>query len=241
MDNLEEITGMNSKRSFIKHVFSFDDDDKGELMNIVQYAMLALIPVIILNKTMQKYVPEADEEKGSVEISAEVIFQIIYMFLGVYLINKMITYVPTYGGLKYPDFSVVNIILTSLVIVLSLQTKLGEKVSILVGRLTDLWDGTTGDGKKKKGGKNGTVKVSQPISQNQNQNQAQMQMQMTMPQMAMSTPISQLPEYTSSSEGSHQQSTGGGFDVSQGGMMDSMGGVLPASEFLGGGSSFANF
>ena len=231
MDNLEEITGMNSKKGFFKHVFSFDDDEKGELMNIIQYAMLALIPVIILNKTMQRFVPEADEEKGSAEISAEIIFQVIFMFLGIYLINKIITYVPTYGGVKYPDFSVTTIILAALVIVLSLQTKLGEKVSIIVGRLTDLWDGTSGDKKKKK---SSTVKVSQPISQNQMQ--AQMQMQTQMPQMAMSTPISQLPEYTSNSGSQHQQ------NESQFGGGDMMGGgVMPASEFLGMGSSFANF
>ena len=50
-------------------------------------------------------------------------------------------------------------------ITMSLQTKLGEKVSILVERLTDLWEGTnSSDKKKKKGGKSGNVRVSQPIS-----------------------------------------------------------------------------
>lgn len=47
-------------------------------------------------------------------------------------------------------------------ITMSLQTKLGEKVSILVDRVMELWDGSSD--KNKKGGKNGTVKVSQPIS-----------------------------------------------------------------------------
>jgi len=46
---------------------------------------------------------------------------------------------------------------------MSLQTKLGEKVSILADRVMELWDGTSSD-KKKKAGKNGAVKVSQPIS-----------------------------------------------------------------------------
>jgi hypothetical protein len=41
---------------------------------------------------------------------------------------------------------------------------LGEKVSILVDRLTELWEGK--NDKKKQNGK-GNVKVSQPISQNQ--------------------------------------------------------------------------
>jgi hypothetical protein len=48
-------------------------------------------------------------------------------------------------------------------ITMSLQTKLGEKVSVLVDRIMELWDGTSSD-KKKKNGKNGAVKVSQPIS-----------------------------------------------------------------------------
>jgi hypothetical protein len=50
-----------------------------------------------------------------------------------------------------------------LVIILSLQTKLGEKVSILVDRVIELWEGP----KDTKKGKKGNVKVSQPISQNQ--------------------------------------------------------------------------
>ena len=46
-------------------------------------------------------------------------------------------------------------------ITMSLQTKLGEKVSILVDRISELWNGPS-DNKKKNG--KGTVKVSQPIS-----------------------------------------------------------------------------
>jgi hypothetical protein len=52
-----------------------------------------------------------------------------------------------------------------LVIITSLQTKLGEKISILVDRLVELWEGPK-DTKKGKNG-NSKVKVSQPISQNQ--------------------------------------------------------------------------
>ena len=46
---------------------------------------------------------------------------------------------------------------------MSLQTKLGEKVSILVDRITELWNGKT-DNKNKKGNGNANIKVSQPIS-----------------------------------------------------------------------------
>jgi hypothetical protein len=167
MESLDELAKTSSgKPSFMKHVFNFDEQSKSEMINIVQYAVLALIPVVVLNKIMQKYVPEADDYKSSAEISAEILAQIISMFLVILIIHRIVTFVPTYSGEKYADFSVTNIILAMLVIILSLQTKLGEKVSILVDRLIELWEGPK-DKKDKKGNKQSNVKVSQPISQNQ--------------------------------------------------------------------------
>jgi hypothetical protein len=157
MDNTDE------SKSFFKHVFNFDDDSKSEILNILQYSVIAIIPIVILNKTMQKYVPEADNKKGSLEISAEVLIQIVVMFIGLLIIHRIITFIPTYSGAKYPEFHIVYIILAILMITMSLQTKLGEKVSILVDRVSELWDGKP-DTKKKGGKGNGNVKVSQPIS-----------------------------------------------------------------------------
>jgi hypothetical protein len=166
MESLDELSKTsNGKPGFFKHVFNFDEQSKAEMLNIVQYAVLALIPVVILNKLMQRFVPEADDEKGSIEITAEVLAQIITMFLVMLIIHRIITFLPTYSREKYADFSVTNIILAMLVIILSLQTKLGEKVSILVDRLIELWEGPKDTKKGKKG--QGNVKVSQPISQNQ--------------------------------------------------------------------------
>lgn len=166
MESLDELSkATNGKPGFFKHVFNFNDDSKSEMMNIVQYAVLALIPVIIMNKSMQKFVPEADDEKGSPELLAEIVGQIVIMFLGILIIHRIITFIPTYSGEKYADFSVTNIILAMLVIVLSLQTKLGEKVSIIVDRIMEVWEGPQDKKKGKKG--QGSVKVSQPISQNQ--------------------------------------------------------------------------
>jgi hypothetical protein len=159
MDNSDD------SKSFFKHVFNFDDDSKSEILNILQYSLIAIIPVIILNKTMQKYVPEADDSKSSVEITAEIIIQIIVMFIGLLLIHRVITFIPTYSSSAYPEFHIVYIILAILMITMSLQTKLGEKVSILVDRIFELWDGKQDDKKNGKN-KNVSVKVVQPISGN---------------------------------------------------------------------------
>jgi len=198
MESLDELTKTsNGKPGFFKHVFNFDEESKAEMLNIIQYSVLALIPVIILNKSMQRFVPEADDEKGSVEITAEVLAQVVTMFLVMLIIHRIITFLPTYSGEKYADFSVTNIILAMLVIILSLQTKLGEKVSILFDRLMELWEGPKDTKNGKKG--QGNVKVSQPISQNQTaMNQSLNSMGTTsinsLPPI-QSTQTQQLPDY----------------------------------------------
>jgi hypothetical protein len=161
----------DSKKNFFKYVFNFDDESKGDLLNLVQYSLLSLIPIVSLNKAMAKYVPEADDKKGSLEISAEIVIQILVMFFGLFLINRIVTFVPTYSEKEYPEtYSVHFIVLAVLMITLSLQTKLGEKVNILVERLYELWNGKEEKTKTiNVNGKQVTVKVTQPISGQQQQ------------------------------------------------------------------------
>ena len=166
MESLDELSKTSSgKQGFFKHVFNFDEESKVEMLNLVQYVVMSIVPIIILNKLMQRYVPEADDEKGSLELTAEVLAQVLFMFLGILLINRIVTYVPTYSGEKYPSWNAVSAVIPMLVILISLQTKLGEKISILVDRVIELWEGPKDTKNGKKG--NGNVKVSQPISQNQ--------------------------------------------------------------------------
>jgi hypothetical protein len=84
-------------------------------------------------------------------------------------------------------------------ITLSLQTKLGEKVSILVDRLNELWNGKQNTKTVTVNGKQVTVKVSQPISgQTQQQySQASNQSAMNQAMYADGTSINSLPTDTS--------------------------------------------
>lgn len=223
MESLDELSKTsNGKNSFFKHVFNFDEQSKNEMSNIIQYAVLAIVPVVILNKLMQKYVPEADDEKGSIEITAEILAQIVAMFLVMLIIHRIITFVPTYSGEKYAEFSITGVVLSMLVIILSLQTKLGEKVSILVDRLIDLWEGPK-DTNKKGNGK-GNVKVSQPISQNQNAINTSSSTSIS------SLPTQQMPDYNNM----YQQDSTPLIGASTPGME----GFEPAPANFGGMSSF---
>ena len=237
MDSLEELTKSNGKTGFFKHVFNFDDESKSEILNIIQYALIAIIPVVLLNKTIGKYVPEADDKKGSLEISAEIVIQVIVTFIGLLLIHRIITFIPPYSETKYPEFNIVYVILAILMITMSLQTKLGEKVSVLADRVMELWNGPD---KNKKKGKNGNVKVSQPISGQQ----------MIIPQQQSAytdgTAISSLPTNDSSSNSTmtqqmpnydnmYRQDTTPLVGAATPGMSEGFSqGPVAASEFLGG-------
>ena len=149
------------KENFFKHVFNFDDETKAEVLNNIQFALLAIIPVTILSKSIKKFVPDADDQKGSLEICAEIIIQVIVTFISFMIIGRIITYIPTYSQKNYVKFNAIYSIIPFLMISISLQTKIGEKITILINRLNDLWNGTTDNKKNKKGS---SVKVSQPIS-----------------------------------------------------------------------------
>lgn len=164
MDILNE-THDSNKKTFFSHVFSTTEEGKSELINVVQYSFLGVIPIVVLNKLIQRFIPDADPDKSSVEITIEILLQLIIMFCGIVIIHRIITFVPTYSGFKYENLVLTNVILAFLVIVLSVQTKLGIKVNILFDRLVELWNGPNyenGDGKASV--RNG-VRVSQPISQ----------------------------------------------------------------------------
>jgi hypothetical protein len=160
MEILQESSD-KSKVSFLSHVFSTTQEDKGEILNVLQYSLLGVIPVVILNKLIQRFIPEADSDKSSLEVLAEILIQLIVIFCGIIFIHRTITYIPTYSGFNYENFALTNVILAFLVIVLSIQSKIGIKVNILVDRVNDLWNGSSED--KKTNLKNG-VRVSQPIS-----------------------------------------------------------------------------
>lgn len=184
----------DESKSFLKHVFNFDDESKSEILNILQYSVLAIIPIIVLNKSMQKYVPEADNKKSSLEISSEILIQIIVMFIGLLLIHRIITFIPTYSGAKYPELRIVYIVLAVLMITMSLQTKLGEKVSILVDRFLELVNGKP---EQKKGT---NVKVSQPISGQSSG------IIMQPPKFSDGTSISSLPTFENTQTAGQQKS-----------------------------------
>jgi len=163
MDNLEEITDVSKNNGFFKTVFMIDKTEKGYLLNIMQYTLIAMVPVILILKLLKNYVPEVDEEKGSLVIGSEVVAEILFIMIAVYFLHRIIVYIPTYSGVNYGNVDLTNIIIMFLFIIFTMQTKLGEKVQILVDRVVELIEGKSSLKDTKKTS-DSNVKVIQPIS-----------------------------------------------------------------------------
>ena len=142
MEILQETSSI-TKKSFLSHVFSMTEESNAEILNVIQYSSMGVVPVILLNKTIQRFIPEADPEKSSVELLAEIFIQLVVMFVGIIIIHRMITFIPPYSGFKYESLNLTTIVLGFLVIVFSIQSKIGLKANILADRVYVLWNGPT--------------------------------------------------------------------------------------------------
>ena len=160
MDNLEKKVAENTP-GFFGYMFSLDEDNKNTLLNIGQYSMLAVLPVIALNKMSHNLFPEADEEKASYLTLFEIVSQVFVVLAGIFFINRFALYFSPFSKKDYEPINILNIIVLFLIIIFSFQTKVGEKVNILYEKTMDYWNGTEKEKEKPK------VKVSQPISNGQ--------------------------------------------------------------------------
>ncbi len=160
--DIDNITQSKEPMSFINYLLTLDEDNKIDLLNIIQYTVLAIIPIILILKAVKHFVPEEDESKGNLEILLESVGQIIFMLIGLWFTDRIIRYFGTYSGKEYQAFNSISFILPFLLILSTMQTKLGAKINILIERTMNLINGNTETKENVKQETN--VKVSQPIA-----------------------------------------------------------------------------
>lgn len=166
MENISETikSSKSDKMGFFEYVFNFDDENKNNIMNMFQYTVLSIIPVILILKLTKNIFPEEDETKGSLEITVESIGQLLIIMLGIWFTNKIIQFIPTYSGESYHKFNEITFILPFLIILATMQTKLGAKINILTNRVMNLWTGQPVEVSAQQGQQNNGVRVSQPFA-----------------------------------------------------------------------------
>ncbi len=132
---------------------------------MLQYTLLTIIPVLIILRGIKHFIPEDDEAKGSLEILFECTGQVIIIMLAIWFTNKIIQYIPTYSGENYSKFNEITFVIPFILILATMQTKLGAKFNILIDRLMMAITGRGVDATAQavSNGQN-VVRVSQPLA-----------------------------------------------------------------------------
>jgi hypothetical protein len=108
---------------------------------MLQYLIIALIPVIILLKLVKEYIPEDNDKKDNLELLFEIILQLGVLFIAIFFIDKITRYFPTYSKVPYSKFNEVSFIIPTLILIITMQTKLGAKINIIYSRGMEAWSG----------------------------------------------------------------------------------------------------
>jgi hypothetical protein len=133
MDN-EVLIGGNSN-SFVSYMFSLSEGEKVDLLNMLQYVILAIIPILLLNKLIKTYLPPIDKNKSAIELTTEIVIHLVLVFVFIFFIHKLILFIPTYTKNPYPSINFIPIVLPLLIVVFSLDKNLNEKSTALMNKL----------------------------------------------------------------------------------------------------------
>lgn len=156
---------VSESTGFFKYVFAFDDEVKCQIGNMVQYGTLALLPVLGILKAVQHLVPDEDERKGSIVLGIESFMQIALIFVLMWFSDRVIRYVPTISGCAYGEFQPIAFVLPFLIILATMQTKLGAKLNLIVDRVIGEDEPPQPARAPAKGqASQGGVRVTQPLS-----------------------------------------------------------------------------
>ena len=154
---------------FFSHVFNFDKTTKGELLNVIQYCLTAIIPLILVIHGTNFFFPKVDESKGSLELVAEALGQLCLTFIILLFLHRLLTYFSPWGDGEHASLNFSSMILTFLWVTLSYGLgHIGSKIDLVVKRSgllprDNFWDDNNIISKiKKKAGS--IVKRTQPLS-----------------------------------------------------------------------------
>jgi len=127
--------GGGEDKSFVDYMTSFSSTEKGQLMNLVQYCGIAIIPLLAVLKLMKIYMPISNPLKPTSELVFEVILQLVVILVAFFFIHKLVLYFPTYSQINYDGFSLLSGMLPLLFLMFTLDTRISEKLNVLFDRL----------------------------------------------------------------------------------------------------------
>jgi general stress protein CsbA len=132
-------------KSLFTHMTSFDKNQKAEYINMVQYGFMATIPVLLINKGIGELFSPNTEDKTTIELSLEVTVQLFLLISSIYLVHRLVTYIPTYSETPYSGIDFIGTVLVFILIIFSFQTHVNEKAQIVFQNVYSIVTGHVSD------------------------------------------------------------------------------------------------
>ena len=194
MESFSENIVQKDGNGFFQYITTFDTKVKNDLMNMMQYTLMIVLPIVLMDKGITDLFSSDIDEKNNIELLFELVGEVTLLIIGMYYSHRLVCYVPTYSGEPYTNMNFTSVLFMFVVIVFTFQTTLRSKVDILLDRLYEYVFGISGF-EPMKNNKNTQAKQqtqTQPQSQSQPQPQPQpQQQQIQMNQLQQPQPPSQ--------------------------------------------------
>ena len=129
-DSIKPITN----QGFFTYVFKLSRFKQEDLMNIVQYTLLSIVPVILFVYFTKKYFPSLEESDSSLYIFTITVIELIFMIIGIFFIDRIINYIPTYSGKYYETINLTTIVIIFVLFMLITETGFKKRTLIMLER-----------------------------------------------------------------------------------------------------------
>jgi hypothetical protein len=129
-DSIKPITN----QGFFTYVFKLSRFKQEDLMNIVQYTLLSIVPVILFVYFTKKYFPSLEESDSSLYIFTITVIELIFMIIGIFFIDRIINYIPTYSGKYYETINLTTIVVIFVLFMLITETGFKKRTLVMLER-----------------------------------------------------------------------------------------------------------
>ena len=129
-DSIKPITN----QGFFTYVFKLSKFKQEDLMNIVQYTLLSIVPVVLFIYFTKKYFPSLQDDDSSLYIFAVTVIELIFMIIGIFFIDRIINYIPTFSGKYYETINLTTIVVIFVLFMLITETGFKKRTVIMLER-----------------------------------------------------------------------------------------------------------
>ena len=127
-----------TNQGFFSYVFKLSKFKQEDLLNILQYSALSIAPIMVYIYFTKKYFPTIVHTDSSLYIFIVTFFELMFMILGIFFIDRIVNFIPTFSGKYYEVINLTGVLIVFVTLLLLSHAGFRERTAILLYRF-DKW------------------------------------------------------------------------------------------------------